>query len=73
MGHACIESTKRYAKKDKSLLNARMELGERMLMGEYHLNLPEMIVKNLRRQADAIEQKSMANNEQQAMTIEETL
>ena len=73
MGHACIESTKRYAKKDKSLLNARMELGERMLMGEYHLNLPEMIVKNLRKQADAIEQKSMANNEQQAMTIEETL
>jgi hypothetical protein len=73
MGHACLSSTQGYAQKDKSLLNARMELGERMLMGESHLDLPGMIVKNLRKQADAIEQKSMAHKEQQAMAIEETL
>jgi site-specific recombinase XerC len=61
MGHACLESTKRYAKKKKSLLNAKMELGERMLMGESHLDLPGIIVKNLRDKANAIEQKAMAS------------
>lgn len=73
MGHACIESTKRYAKKDKNILNTRMELGERMLMGESHLNLPEMIVKNLRNQADEIERKAMKHKEKKVTSIEEVL
>lgn len=74
MGHACISSTQGYAKKDEKLLDARMELGERMLMGETHLSLPEMIVKSLRKQADAIEGKqAIANKEKQTKPIKKAL
>ncbi|WP_042149549.1 MULTISPECIES: tyrosine-type recombinase/integrase [unclassified Pseudoalteromonas] len=64
MGHASITSTQGYAIKDKNVLEAKLEAADRMLMGETHLSLPEMIIKNLRKQADEFERLYLNINKQ---------
>jgi hypothetical protein len=56
MGHASAKSTKVYARQNDEVLEAKLEMADRVLMGDSHLSLPEMIVNNLRIQADSIEE-----------------